>query len=157
MSNNNNNNHGGQRKGAGRPPTGRPRKVKTSITLAPALLAHAEKTGNRSAYIEALIRRDTMRTFTLTAIAPDTITATDLRRDLAEIHAAGHPVEAYIVTIYDATGTRPAPEAAQALWVPSIDRLGIAWGADADWGDAQSVGAGIEMWLNDGEAWETAN
>lgn len=56
------NSHGGPRKGAGRPSTGRPRKVKTSISLDAALLAHADATGNRSAYIETLIRRDTMTT-----------------------------------------------------------------------------------------------
>jgi hypothetical protein len=34
--------HGGPRKGAGRPPSGRPRKVKTSLTIAPDLLADVE-------------------------------------------------------------------------------------------------------------------
>jgi hypothetical protein len=63
------NNHGGARKGAGRPPSGKPRKVKIAISLDPALLAHADATGNRSAYIETLIRRDAMTPMTPAEIA----------------------------------------------------------------------------------------
>jgi hypothetical protein len=50
------NNHGGQRKGSGRPPTGKPRKVKASISLDPDLLARIDAEGaNRSATIEAAL------------------------------------------------------------------------------------------------------
>lgn len=45
---------------------------------------------------------------------------------------------------------------AHALWVPVEDRLGIAWGAEATWADTKDLEAGIEMWLNDPDAWEAA-
>ena len=53
--------HGGQRKGAGRPITGKPRRIKLAITLDPAVLAYvdsvAERSGcSRSAALEAMAR-----------------------------------------------------------------------------------------------------
>jgi hypothetical protein len=55
------NNHGGARKGAGRPPSGKPRKVKIAITLASDLLSAIdrlaeERHATRSAVIEATTR-----------------------------------------------------------------------------------------------------
>ena len=95
-------------------------------------------------------RPKTMKTYTYRDIVPDTLTTTDLRAE-AE---ASPTAAAYRITIYDATGTRPAPETAEALYVDG--RLGIAWGADATWAHARDVESGIEMWLNDGDAWEAA-
>jgi hypothetical protein len=49
---------------------------------------------------------------------------------------------------------------AEALYSPDDGRLGIAWGADADWGDvndALDIGPAIDDWLNDLEAWEARN
>lgn len=90
-----------------------------------------------------------MKTFTYRGIAASDLTATDLRAEVTPT------AETYRITIYDATGTRAAPETAQALYANG--RLGIAWGADATWADVKDVESGIEMWLNDGDAWEAAN
>jgi hypothetical protein len=90
----------------------------------------------------------TMKTFTLTPIAPAALTATDLRAE------AQSGMEAYRITIFDADG-RPAPETAEALYAEG--RLGVAWGGDATWADVPDVERGLEMWLNDGEAWKAAN
>ena len=54
--------HGGQRKGAGRPITGKPRRVKLAITLDPAVLAYVDSVAaargeSRSAALEAMLRR----------------------------------------------------------------------------------------------------
>jgi hypothetical protein len=96
-----------------------------------------------------------MRTYTYTYrdIVPGTLSASDLRAEAEANPAAA----AYRITIYDATGTRAAPETAEALYVAAEGRMGIAWGADATWADVADVARGIEMWLNDGDAWERAN
>lgn len=94
-----------------------------------------------------------MKTFSYTTIAVDELSASDLRRE-----AAGYDkgdAQAVSLTIYE-DGT-PLAEFGQALYFPYEDRLGIAWGADATWADVIDVESGIEMWLNDGEAWEAAN
>ena len=65
--------------------------------------------------------------------------------------------EAALIRIYDAAGITPAAETADALYLPDEGRLGIAWGADATWADVEDLESGIEMWLNDGDAWERAN
>lgn len=94
-----------------------------------------------------------MRTYTYRDIVPDTLAATDLRAEAEANPAAA----AYCITIYDATGTRAAPETAEALYDLNAGRMGIAWGADATWADVSDVESGIEMWLNDGDAWEAAH
>lgn len=90
-----------------------------------------------------------MKTFTHARISVQDLTATGLHSEIVS------GATAYRITIYDATGTRAAPETAQALYADG--RLGIAWGADATWADVKDVESGIEMWLNDGDAWEAAN
>lgn len=94
-----------------------------------------------------------MRTYIYTLKMLDDITSTDLH---AEARAAMGDAQAATITIYKANGQREA-EAAEALWLPSEGRLGIAWGADATWADVRDLESGIEMWLNDGEAWTAAN
>lgn len=93
-----------------------------------------------------------MKTFTYTPTSEDNISSTDL---LAE-QSSGAFGDFYRITIYNEGGSQ-APEYAEALYIPSEGRLGIAWGADATWADVKDVGGGIEMWLNDGETWEAAN
>ena len=83
--------------------------------------------------------------------------ATDLNQELAEAQRLGQPAELYSITIYDAAGVIQHPESAEALYLPGEGRLGIAWGADASWADVGDIESGIEMWLNDGPAWEAAN
>ena len=67
--------------------------------------------------------------------------------------------ELYTVEVYDDTGTVIAtgPGSLDVVWLPSIGRIGIAWGGDAVWADAASVDAGIDLYLNDTDAWEAAN
>ena len=55
--------HGGRREGAGRPPTGKPRRVKIAITLDPDLLAEVDAAAkqrgeSRSAVIESAVRNE---------------------------------------------------------------------------------------------------
>lgn len=90
-----------------------------------------------------------MKTFRYEQIATDKLTATDLQEEVTPAATA------YRITVYDSTGTRAYPETAEALYADG--RLGIAWGADATWADVKDVESGIEMWLNDGEAWEAGN
>jgi len=91
-----------------------------------------------------------MKTFRYEQVS--SLSASDLS---TEMQAAGG--EAYRITIYDITGTRAQSETAEALYLPDEGRLGIAWGADATWADAKDVESGIEMWLNDPDAWEQLN
>lgn len=98
-----------------------------------------------------------MKTFTYTPIATDALTATDLREEVTTDRTHEPYVTtltAYSIVIYNEDGTRQT-ETAEALY--GDGRLGVAWGADATWGDARDVESGIAMWLNDGDAWEAAN
>ena len=90
-----------------------------------------------------------MKTFRYDHISVQDLSATDLHSEIVS------GAKAYRITIYDATGTRAQTETAEALYANG--RLGIAWAADATWADVTDVESGIEMWLNDGEAWERAN
>jgi hypothetical protein len=86
--------------------------------------------------------------FTATPVA--TVTNADL---LAEDLTGGACWE---ITIYDHLN-RPKAEKAQAVFFEETGRLGIAWGGFASWADVENLPRGINMWLNDGEAWELAN
>lgn len=92
-----------------------------------------------------------MKTYTYRQISTQDLSATDLHAEIVS------GAKAYSITIYDETGTQPAAESAEALFDPNAGRLGIAWGADATWADVKDVESGIDMWLNDGEAWERAH
>jgi hypothetical protein len=95
-----------------------------------------------------------MRTYTYTPIGTNALGSSDLREE-ADDYSAGD-AQAATITIYRESGQAEA-ERAEALYLPSEGRLGIAWGADATWADAKDLESGIEMWLNDGEAWEAMN
>lgn len=102
--------------------------------------------------VEWLIRKESkMKTFNYEPKRE--LSATDLRQEVADY--AGR-AEIYAITIYDERG-REAPEGAEALYLPDEGRLGIVWGGDASWADVRDVESGIEMWLNDGDAWLAAN
>ncbi len=90
-----------------------------------------------------------MKTFAYHQINSDELSATDLRQEAEGVEAK----RAYTITVYNER-EQPHAEAAQALYLPSEGRLGIAWGADATWADVSDLESGIEMWLNDSEAWE---
>lgn len=98
-----------------------------------------------------------MKTFSYRTIATDKISASDLREEAAEYAKEHSDAQAFSITIYDKDGQNPAAETAEALYLPYEDRLGIEWGADATWADVSDIESGIEMWLNDGEAWAAAN
>jgi hypothetical protein len=91
------------------------------------------------------------RAFWLRPLEPESIGALDLRAEVSEARRAGLEVTAYAVDIED------APEAAEAVVIDG--RLGIAWGAPADWGsvrsaDRRDVARALDDWLNDADAWE---
>jgi len=90
-----------------------------------------------------------MKTFSYAPIPTRSLTATDLREEAEGVPTA----KAYSIIIY--VNGKHAAESAQALYADG--RLGIAWGAEATWADVRDVESGIEMWLNDDEAWESAH
>ncbi len=102
------------------------------------------------------------RTFRLTEIHPDEVRHTDLREELDDNaeHGTfrGRDDRAWRI---DIDGEAQAAEAAFVAHESSaFGRLGIAWGADATWGDADtltdhSIEDAINEWLNDAEAWES--
>ncbi len=92
-----------------------------------------------------------MRAFTYERIYCAELSSTDLRDEAAILSDCA----AFRITIYDADGITPAAEKAEALY--SDNRLGIAWGADATWADVEDIESGIEMWLNDADAWARGN
>tara|TARA_R100001086_G_scaffold241678_1_gene168758 strand:+ start:89 stop:430 length:342 start_codon:yes stop_codon:yes gene_type:complete len=106
----------------------------------------------------------TMRTFAVEEIELEDLNALDLVEETqflpvcvsstASWFLPTQEAKAYRIAIYDAVGSYPEAESAQALYCPTMGRLGIAWGADATWADVESLEAGIEAWLNDPEAWE---
>lgn len=66
-------------------------------------------------------------------------------------------IQAYRVEVYTDDGTREEAEAAEALYIPSLLRLGCAWGADDTWANVDDLESGIDMWLNDPDEWEARN
>jgi hypothetical protein len=44
-------------------------------------------------------------------------------------------------------------EGGTALWFPCIDRMGIAWGSDPAWGDADDIRSGVRTYTCDPAAW----
>ena len=112
----------------------------------------------------------TRQTFTVTAIDVTALTPSALREEAeAWDEIDSNAPSAYRITIYDDQGQPLQHMAVQALLCPPYGlghgggpngtegRLGIAWGADATWADAESIESGIEMWLNDPEEWEAKN
>lgn len=108
------------------------------------------------------------RTFRIEEIPLDALHSTDLRAE-----AAGEGSERNLASPFDGAYRiliDGAPEAAEALVATfpdaSIGRIGIAWGADAQWGDVRDLfgvesGDGfldirqaVDDFLNDAEAWE---
>lgn len=97
------------------------------------------------------------RTFRFQRIALDELSASDLR-DEAERQP---DARAYVATVYDEQGDERA-ESIQALMLRPERRVGIAWGADAEWGDLATLTDGeieqcIHEYLNDDDAWAARN
>ena len=105
-----------------------------------------------------------VHTYNLGGVWPDTIVSSDLEQAAETLRATQDPdglnidglnMEAgKIEVLY---GDKPQAETADYLWLPEVRRLGIAWGADADWGDATDLDEGIDCWLNRQEEWEARN
>lgn len=67
-------------------------------------------------------------------------------------------VKVYDITLYDEEGIEQHPMHAEALYIPDAGRIGITWGADAQWMDSTGdVEQDIEMWVNDGEQYAARN
>ncbi len=99
------------------------------------------------------------RTYRYEFIHPDALTMGDLAAIVAT-KPKNAPMTAYRLTIYSASGHQLA-ERAEALLIDG-NRLGIAWGGDATWGDILPADNGEVLnafydWLNDAEAWEARN
>ena len=73
------------------------------------------------------------------------LSAIDLREEMyAEREQGGEVETACIVRVDEETGRLLTNnETAEALYVHSTGRIGIAWGADADWADAEGLAEGI--------------
>jgi hypothetical protein len=48
-------------------------------------------------------------------------------------------------------------ERGKALYIPRVGRIGITWGADPTWADADSLEEGIRMYVEDGDEYERLN
>jgi hypothetical protein len=82
---------------------------------------------------------------------------TDLDAEMIIALEAGEgPVEVAWITFYDDDGM-PFAEGGAALYLPSCRRIGIAWGAYADWADADSLAEGIRIYDEDPELFEQLN
>lgn len=76
--------------------------------------------------------------FTYEPVDPDTLHSTDLLENSTD-----SDVQAFAIHI----GAQV--EGAEALWLPSEGRTGIAWGADATWFDSfGNIETDIDFWLN---------
>ena len=94
------------------------------------------------------------RTFRYESVDIEQITSNDLHEEFLNAKNA----QTFLVTIFpDGVDERPRDEHADALYLPAEGRLGIAWGTDATWADVDDVESGIEMWLNNSEAWKQWN
>ena len=82
----------------------------------------------------------------------------DLREEASEEMGRGESVEMASISLIDANGyICTNEERGNALYLPRIGRIGISWGADADWADADSLDAGIRMYVDDPEEYERRN
>jgi|SRR5579859_1704760 len=98
-------------------------------------------------------KEDEKRIFTYEAINGEDITSTDLQEERAR---CSEKTMALRIRILD-SAEKEFAERAEALYDPEAGRIGISWGADATWADADGLEEGIEMWLNDGEEWNRRN
>lgn len=76
------------------------------------------------------------------------ISATDLYREGALCLNGNVEVECYGITFYD-RADQVIGERAELLWIPSHERGGIAWGADAAWTDADNAEDAVRRFVRD--------
>lgn len=97
------------------------------------------------------------RTISIRRIEVDELSASSLR-EAAETQPDSR---AYRAAVYDEDDNQAA-ESIQAVMLRTERRVGIAWGADAEWGDLETltddeVATAIEEYLNDEDAWAGRN
>ena len=70
----------------------------------------------------------------------------------------GEVIEIAEILLIGADGyIRTNAESGRALYIPRVGRIGIAWGADPAWADADSLEEGIRMYVEDGDEYERLN
>ena len=95
-----------------------------------------------------------------TGATPDTTSEygpADLLQAAADAIANGDTPEWHWVEIWYQGSDEHEPEAACVLVLPAAGRVGIAWGADATWADANTVDDAVECWLNRPDEWAARN
>lgn len=86
----------------------------------------------------------------------DGLSAVDLSQEIANAIANGDAAEAYTITIFE--DDIPKPFSATAVCIISENRVGIEWGAGAQWMDSTGdIEKDIDMWLNDPDQFESRN
>jgi hypothetical protein len=86
------------------------------------------------------------------------LSSTDLSAIAAEELDQGGSVEMAVITIVDETGyLLTESERGEALYLPTAGRIGISWGANADWADADSLEEGIRLNVDEPEEYEHRN
>ena len=81
----------------------------------------------------------------------EALTALDLREEMtAALERGDEGIETAIIVQVDEEkgGLLNNNERGQALYIHSLGRIGIAWGAYADWADAESLADGIRTYTN---------
>ena len=91
-----------------------------------------------------------MKTFTI--YSATSLSASDLRTEQAK-----NGGDAYTVTVYGADGWAQGGSSIEVLYNADEGRMGICEGGDSTWADVSSLERGIDMYLNDADAWEAAN
>lgn len=91
-----------------------------------------------------------MKTFTTHSAT--NLSASDLSAELAE-----NGGNAYTVTVYGEDGWAQSGNSIEVLYNATEGRMGICEGGDSTWADVSSLESGIDMYLNDADAWEAAN
>jgi hypothetical protein len=71
------------------------------------------------------------------------ISALDLKQVIQD--NGSEAIECYSLTELGADGYRKS-QTGWLLWLPEQSRAGIAWGADADWTDADSPEHALSLW-----------
>jgi hypothetical protein len=87
----------------------------------------------------------------------DVLSAIDLREVMYEELGWGGKVETARIVMVDEESGRLLTSSGEALYVHSTERIGIAWGAGADWADAESLAEGIRVYCEDPDLFESRN
>jgi len=98
-----------------------------------------------------------MYTFRYEDKRTEDLISTDLQHEYAALLGEQQATaQAYKVYIFKFD--RVEPETAEVLYLPSDQRIGIAWGAQGTWADSTGdLERDIDMWLNNPDEWEARN